>query len=348
MLNKAIGLFRCDMAIDLGTANTLVFLSNKGVVIREPSVVAVQRTVAGQLKVVAVGNQAKVMLGRTPGNIKAIRPIKDGVIANFDITSEMMKYFIKLVQKETPFFKLKPRVIVGVPCGITQVEKRAVREAAEFAGAGEVYLIEEPMAAAIGAGLPIAEPNGNMIVDIGGGTTEIAVISMGGVVYSNSSKVGGDTMDENIIQYVKKKYNLLIGERTAEQIKITIGCAFGDEDLDNNSMPIKGRDLLSGIPKTLTLTSKEVMEALADTCQIITQVTKNALEDTPPELAADIVDRGIVLSGGGSLLKNLDILIREKTKLPVIYADDPLSCVALGVGSILDDLDSWRNYVVKS
>lgn len=347
MLKKTMRLFRCDLAMDLGTANTLVFLSNQGVVIREPSVVAVQQTSTGELKIVAVGNAAKKMLGRTPGNIKAIRPIKDGVIANFDVTAEMMKYFIKQVQKESSFLKLKPRMVIGVPCGITQVEKRAVREAAEFAGAGEIYLIEEPMAAAIGAGLPIAEPNGNMIVDIGGGTTEIAVISMGGVVYSNSSKIGGDTMDENIIQYVKKRYNLLIGERTAEQIKMNIGCAFNDDNMKNNSMSIKGRDLLTGIPKTLNLTSKEVMEALSDTCETIIQVTKSALEDTPPELAADIVDSGIVLSGGGSLLRNLDILLRERTKLPIIYADDPLSCVALGVGTILDDLDYWKNCVIK-
>ena len=315
------------MAIDLGTANTLVFLPNKGITICEPSVVAVQQTSAGQLKVVAVGNEAKNMLGRTPGNIQAIRPVKDGVIANFDVTAEMMKYFIKLVQKETSFFKLKPRLVIGVPAGITQVEKRAVKEAAEFAGSGEVYLIDESMAAAIGAGLPISEPNGNMIIDIGGGTTEIAVISMGGVVYSHSSKIGGDTMDENIIQFVKKKYNLLIGEKTAEQIKIDIGCAFNDSETEANTKSVKGRDLLTGIPKIITLTNEEVMEALSDICELIIQATKNALEDTPPELAADIVDRGIVLSGGGSLLRNLDILLRERTKLPIFYAENPLSCL---------------------
>ena len=332
------------MAIDLGTANTLVFLPNKGITICEPSVVAVQQTSAGQLKVVAVGNEAKNMLGRTPGNIQAIRPVKDGVIANFDVTAEMMKYFIKLVQKETSFFKLKPRLVIGVPAGITQVEKRAVKEAAEFAGSGEVYLIDESMAAAIGAGLPISEPNGNMIIDIGGGTTEIAVISMGGVVYSHSSKIGGDTMDENIIQFVKKKYNLLIGEKTAEQIKIDIGCAFNDSETEANTKSVKGRDLLTGIPKIITLTNEEVMEALSDICELIIQATKNALEDTPPELAADIVDRGIVLSGGGSLLRNLDILLRERTKLPIIYAENPLSCVALGVGFILNNLDQWKKY----
>ncbi len=338
-------MLRSDMAIDLGTANTLVFLQNQGVVISEPSVVAVRQDVGGRTKVVAVGNLAKVMLGRTPGNISAIRPIKDGVIANFDITAEMIKYFVKQIQKDIPFLKLKPRMVIGVPCGITQVEKRAVREAAEYAGAAESFLIEEPIAAAIGAGLPIIEPNGNMIVDVGGGTTEIAVISMGGVVYSNSTKIGGDTMDEDIIQYVKTKYNLLIGERTAEQVKIKIGCAFDDKEVECNSMQIKGRDLLTGIPKTLTLTSKEAMEALVDTCDQIVIATKRALEDTPPELAADIVDRGIVLSGGGSLLRNLDILLREKTKLPIIYAEDPLSCVVLGVGTVLNDLDSWKNCI---
>ena len=344
-MNKIVKLFRSDIAIDLGTANTLVFLQNKGIVITEPSVVAVSYN-AGKHKVVAVGKEAKYMLGRTPGNINAIRPIKDGVIANFDITAEMIKYFVKKVQKETPFFNLKPRVIIGVPCGITQVERRAVKEAAEFAGAGECFLIEEPIAAAIGAGLPIIEPNGNMIVDIGGGTTEIAVISMGGVVYSNSTKIGGDTMDDDILQYVKKKYNLLIGERTSEQIKINIGCAFGDnKDLEETTMNIKGRDLLTGIPKTIMISSKEVEESLHDTCEQIVLATKRALEETPPELAADIVERGIVLSGGGSLLKNLDILLREKTKLPIIYADKPLSCVALGVGKVLDDLDLWKNCI---
>ena len=326
MLERITKFIRCDMAIDLGTANTLVFLPNKGIVICEPSVVAVQQTTTGQPKVVAVGNEAKNMLGRTPGNIQAIRPVKDGVIANFDVTAEMMKYFIKRIQKETSFFKLKPRLVIGVPAGITQVEKRAVREAAEFAGSGEIYLIDESMAAAIGAGLPISEPNGNMIIDIGGGTTEIAVISMGGVVYSHSSKVGGDTMDENIIQYVKKKYNLLIGEKTAEQIKIDIGCAFSDTETENSGKSVKGRDLLTGIPRIIELTNQEVMESLSDTCELIIQSTKNALEDTPPELAADIVDRGIVLSGGGSLLRNLDILLRERTKLPIIYAENPLSC----------------------
>ncbi len=344
MFQKATKFIRCDMAIDLGTANTLVFLPNKGVAIREPSVVAVMQTSTGKPKVVAVGSEAKNMLGRTPGNIQAIRPVKDGVIANFDVTAEMMKYFIKRVQKETSFFKLKPRLVIGIPAGITQVEKRAVREAAEFAGSGEVYLIDESMAAAVGAGLPISEPNGNMIIDIGGGTTEIAVISMGGVVYSHSSKIGGDTMDENIIQYVKKKYNLLIGEKTAEQIKIDIGCAFNDVEAESNTKAVKGRDLLTGIPRIISLTNQEVMESLSDICELIIQATKNALEDTPPELAADIVDRGIVLSGGGSLLRNLDILLRERTRLPIIYAEDPLSCVALGVGYILNNLDQWKKY----
>ena len=328
--------FSNDIAIDLGTANTLVFARGKGIVIREPSVVAVQKSSKGEFKVLAVGSEAKTMLGRTPGTIQAIRPMRDGVIANFDITSDMIRYFIKKVQNQTSMFKMKPRIIIGVPSGITQVEKRAVKEAAESAGAREVYLIEEPMAAAIGAELPITEATGNMIVDIGGGTTEVAVISLAGIVYSHSTRVGGDAMDETIIQYIKKRYNLLVGERTAEQIKITIGSAY--PDTEKEVMEVKGRDLLTGIPKTLNLSSDEILEALSDVCEQIVQATKNALEDTPPELAADIVDKGIVLAGGGALLKRLDILLRERTGLPIIYADDPLSCVALGVGKVLENI----------
>ena len=337
MFEELTKVFSNDIAIDLGTANTLVFARNKGIVIREPSVVAVQKNARGELKVLAVGSEAKTMLGRTPGTIQAIRPMRDGVIANFDITAEMIRYFIKKVHNQSSMFKMKPRIIIGVPSGITQVEKRAVKEAAESAGAREVYLIEEPMAAAIGAGLPITEANGNMIVDIGGGTTEVAVISLAGIVYSHSTRVGGDAMDETIIQYIKKRYNLLVGERTAEQIKITIGSAY--PDTEKEVMEVKGRDLLTGIPKTLTLSSDEILEALSDVCELIVQATKNALEDTPPELAADIVDKGIVLAGGGSLLKRLDILLRERTGLPIIYADDPLSCVALGVGKVLENIN---------
>lgn len=344
MLNKIQQFFSNDIAIDLGTANTLVFVTGQGIVIREPSVVAVRKNNQGELDVLAVGRNAKVMLGKTPGSIQAIRPMKDGVIANFDITAEMIRSFIKKVQKEAGVLKFRPRVIVGVPSGITQVEKRAVKEAAESAGAREVYLVEEPMAAAIGAGLPITEPSGNMIIDIGGGTTEVAVISLAGIVYSNSVRVGGDIMDETIIQYIKKRYNLLVGERTAEQIKITIGSAFPVED--NQTMDVKGRDLLSGIPKTLVLSNEEIREALADVCDQVVLATKNALEDTPPELAADIVDKGIVLAGGGSLLKGLDILLRERTGLPIIYAEEPLDCVALGVGMMLENIDLLKSVAV--
>lgn len=336
--------FSNDIAIDLGTANTLVFIGGKGIVIREPSVVAVQKTARGDVKVLAVGAEAKTMLGRTPGSIQAIRPMRDGVIANFDVTAEMIRFFIKKVQKNNSFIKFKPRVIIGVPSGITQVEKRAVKEAAQSAGAREVYLIEEPMAAAIGAGLPITEANGNMIVDIGGGTTEVAVISLAGVVYSHSTRVGGDTMDDTIVQYIKKRYNLLIGERTAEQIKIKTGSAYPVDDKE--TMDVKGRDLLTGIPKTLKLSSDEIRESLSDVLDAIVQATKNALEDTPPELAADIVDKGIVLAGGGSLLRGLDILLRERTGLPIIYAEDPLSCVALGVGATLDNIGLLKNIAV--
>ncbi len=344
MLEFITKAFSTDMAIDLGTANILVFLAGKGIVYTEPSVVAVQNNLRGEPKVLAVGEEAKLMLGRTPGSIKAIRPMKDGVIANFDINTEMIRYFVKKVQSNHSIKKFRPRIIVGVPSGITQVEKRAVKDSAMAAGAREVYLVEEPMAAAIGAGLPVSEANGNMIVDIGGGTTEVAVISLAGVVHSDSTRLGGDIMDETIIQYIKKRYNLLIGERTAEQIKIDIGSAYpGGESM---SMDVKGRDLLTGIPKTLQLSSEEIRESLADICDQIVYAVRNTLEDTPPELAADIVDKGIVLAGGGSLLRGLDILLRERTGLPILYAEDPLSCVALGVGAMLDNIDLLKNVAV--
>lgn len=329
--------FSHDLAIDLGTANTLVYIKGQGVVIREPSVVAVQRDAKGTYKVLAVGEEAKLMLGRTPGNIMAIRPMKDGVISDFDITQEMLRYFIHSVQKDNSLLRFKPRIIIAVPSGITQVEKRAVRESAESAGAKEVFLIEEPMAAAIGAGLPITEASGNMIVDIGGGTTEVAVISLAGIVYSDSARVGGDAMDEIIVQFVKKKYNLLIGERSAEEIKIHLGSAF--EPKEPKGKEIKGRDLVTGIPKTQILSDTEIRDALADVCYGIVQTVRNALERTPPELASDIVDKGIVLAGGGSLLAGLDILLREQTGLPVFHAEDPLSCVAIGTGKVLDEID---------
>ncbi|MDH4122109.1 MAG: rod shape-determining protein [Deltaproteobacteria bacterium] len=337
--------FNSDMAIDLGTANTLVYVKGQGIVIREPSVVAVQRDPRGGDKVLAVGNDAKVMLGRTPGGIHAIRPMKDGVIADFEIAEEMLRYFIRKVQRANSFIKFKPRIIIGVPSGITQVEKRAVRESAESAGAKEVYLVVEPMAAGIGAGLPITEPSGNMIVDIGGGTTEVAVISMAGIVYSDSARVGGDRMDEAIVQYIKNQYNMLIGERTAEEIKIKIGSAYPTGSPRTHE--VKGRDLVTGIPRTLILSDAEARQALADVCDAIVQTVKNALERTPPELAADIVDKGIVMAGGGSMLTGLDMLLRERTGLPIIQAEDPLSCVVLGTGKMLDQIKLLRTVALQ-
>jgi rod shape-determining protein MreB len=330
-----LGIFSNDLAIDLGTANTLVFVKGKGIVLREPSVVAVRRDNKGYNKILAVGTEAKRMLGRTPGNIVAIRPMKDGVIADFEVTEAMLRHFIRKVHNRRTL--IRPRMIVCVPSGITQVEKRAVRESAESAGAREVYLIEEPMAAAIGAGLPITEPTANMVVDIGGGTTEVAVISLAGIVFSKSVRVGGDKIDEAILQYVKRKYNLLIGERTAEVIKTTIGTAYPQEEPE--SIEIKGRDLVTGIPKILVIDSEEVRLAIAEQIDTIVQVVKMALEQTPPELSADIVDKGIFLTGGGALLKNLDILLKEETGLPIIIADDPLSAVVLGSGMVLEDID---------
>ena len=332
VINRIIGMFSSDLAVDLGTANTLVYVKGKGIVLREPSVVAVSQ---GNGQVLAVGAEAKQMLGRTPGNIHAIRPMKDGVIANFEITESMIRHFIQKVHNRKAL--VRPRIIIAVPSGITQVEKRAVRDSAESAGAREVYLIEEPMAAAIGVGLPVQEPSGNMIVDIGGGTTEVAVISMSGIVFSKSVRVAGDVMDEVIVNYIKKKYNLLIGERTAENIKIKIGNVHPTGN--NESFEGKGRDLVAGIPKTLLITEDNVREALAETINQIIHAVKVTLERTPPELAADIVDKGIVLAGGGSMIKGLDVLLREETGLPISLAEDPLSAVVLGTGKVLDEIE---------
>ena len=334
-LDSILGLFSNDLAIDLGTATTLIFVKGKGIVCCEPSVVAVHKGLRGNKKVLAVGREAKQMLGKTPGSIVAIRPMKDGVIADFDITESMLRYFIQRAHNRRKL--ARPRIIICVPFGITEVEKRAVKESAESAGARKVHLIEEPMAAAIGAGLPITEPTGNMIVDIGGGTTEVAVISLAGIVHSVSVRVAGDKMDEAILNYIKRKYNLLIGERTAEQIKINIGCAYPDEE--DKSMEVKGRDLIAGIPKTLVIGQEEIREALAEPVNAIVDAVKQTLERTPPELAADIVDKGIVLAGDGALLRNLDILLREETGLPVMLAEDPISAVVLGSGKCLDEID---------
>ncbi len=337
------GMFSNDLAIDLGTANTLVYVKGKGIVTNEPSVVAVQRDNRGGKRILAVGKEAKDMLGRTPGSIVAVRPMKDGVIADFEITEAMLRYFIERAHNRRTM--VKPRIIICVPYGITEVEKRAVKESAESAGAREVHLIEEPMAAAIGAGLPISEPSGNMIVDIGGGTTEVAVISLAGIVYSKSVRVGGDKMDEAIVNYLKRKYNLLIGERTAEQIKIAIGTAYPDEEI--RTMQVKGRDLVAGIPKTIEVASEEIRIAIAEPINTIVETVRVALEKTPPELAADIVDKGIVLAGGGALIRNLDILLREETGLPIMIAEDPLTAVVLGSGKALDQIDILREVTLQ-
>lgn len=331
LLANVYNYFSSDLAIDLGTANTLVYIKGRGIVLREPSMVVVDDR-SGRIQ--AVGMEAKNMLGKTPANIRAIRPMKDGVIADFETTEKMLQYFIKKTRSGNQF--LKPRIVIGIPSEITQVERRAVRDAALRARANEVFLIEQAMAAAIGADLPITEPGGNMIVDIGGGTTDVAVISLSGVVIAKSVRIASNEMDEAIIQYIKKKYNLLIGERTAEQVKIKIGSAFPlDEPLE---MEIKGRDLTYGIPKTLNVNDSEIREALESVVQPLIEVVKNTLEKTPPELAADIVDRGIILCGGGALLKNLDKRLREETSLPIFIADDPLSSVVLGAGKILENL----------
>jgi rod shape-determining protein MreB and related proteins len=333
MLHNILGWFSNDLAIDLGTANTLVYVKGKGIICNEPSVVVIRKD---NRKIVAVGTEAKKMLGKTPSDIIAIKPLKDGVIADFDAAEEMLKYFIKKVHNRRSF--VSPRVVIGVPSGITQVEQRAVKDAAQASGAREVYLVGEPIAAAIGVGLPVGEPSGNMIVDIGGGTTDIAVISLDGVVYSKAVRVGGDRMDEALIAYIKRRYNLMIGDRTAEQMKIDIGSAYNTGS-EQRVMEIKGRDLISGIPKTATVTEVEIREALSEPVNMILDTIKIILENTPPELAADIVDRGIVLAGGGALLHGLDLFIREKTGLPVTVAEDPLTAVARGVGKMLDELD---------
>ena len=324
-----------DMGIDLGTANTLVHVKGKGIVIREPSVVAVQKDTN---EVLAIGAEAKRMIGRTPGNIVAIRPLKDGVIADFDITQAMLKFFIKKAIGKKTF--VRPRVVVGVPSGVTAVERRAVLDATIQAGAREAYLIEEPMAAAIGAGLPVQEATGNMVVDIGGGTSEVAVISLGGIVVSRSVRIGGDKMDEAIVQYIKKRYNLLIGERTAEEIKITIGTAMKIENPD--TMEIRGRDLVTGLPKTLTIDANQMQEALTEPVAGIIDAVRGSLERTPPELSADIMDRGIVMTGGASLLRNLDRLLSKETGMPVYVSDSALSCVALGTGIAVEHVDIYK------
>ena len=331
MFGKLFGFLSSDIGIDLGTANTLVYVKDQGIVLREPSVVAVRY---GTNEVLAVGDDAKRMLGRTPGNIVAIRPLRDGVIADFDVTEAMLRHFIRKVHSRRGL--VRPRVVIAVPSGITEVEKRAVKESALQAGAREVYMIEEPMAAAIGVGLPVQEASGNMIVDIGGGTTEVALISLSGIVYSRSVRVAGDELDESIVQYMKRAYSLMIGERTAEEIKIRIGSAYPiDKEM---TMEVKGRDMVAGLPKTITITSQEVREALVEPLNTIVDAVRVTLERCPPELSADLVDRGIMLAGGGALLRGFDKLLQEETGLPVHIADDPLSAVGVGTGMVLDEL----------
>jgi rod shape-determining protein MreB len=337
-------MFSADMAIDLGTANTLVYVKGRGIVLNEPSVVAIA-DVRGKKQVCAVGDEAKMMLGRTPGNIQAIRPLRDGVIADFEVAEEMIKHFIRKVHNRHSF--ARPQVIICVPSGSTAVERRAIQESAESAGARRVFLIEEPMAAAIGAGLPVTEPTGSMVVDVGGGTTEVAVLSLGGIVYSRSVRVGGDKMDEAIIAYIRRNHNLLVGEGSAERIKKDIGTASPPEDGEGDTMEIKGRDLMNGVPKELIISERQIAEALAEPVGAIIEAVKVALEHTAPELAADIVDKGIVLTGGGALLCNLDFVLRASTGLPISIADDPLSCVALGTGRCLEELATMRNVLIE-
>ena len=340
MFSKLFGLLSADMAIDLGTANTLVYVKGRGIVLNEPSVVAIT-TRKGKKMVMAVGDEAKMMLGRTPGNIEAIRPLRDGVIADFEVAEEMIKHFIRKVHNRRSF--ASPQIVVCVPSGSTAVERRAIQESAESAGARRVYLVEEPMAAAIGAGLPVTEPTGSMVVDIGGGTTEVAVLSLGGIVYSRSVRVGGDKMDEAIIGYIRRTNNLLIGEATAERVKKEIGSACAPENGEGVEMTIKGRDLMNGVPKEILVSQRQIAESMAEPVGAIVEAVKVALEHTAPELAADIVDKGIVLTGGGALLGNLDFVLRHSTGLPVSIADEPLSCVALGTGRVLEDMKNFKD-----
>ena len=342
LLDWVYGLFSNDLAIDLGTANTLTFVRGKGIVSNEPSVVAVQRSGNGTKKVLAVGKEAKEMLGRTPGNIVAVRPMKDGVIADFEVTEAMLRYFITKVHNRRTL--VKPRIIIGVPSGITEVEKRAVRDSALAAGAREVYLIEEPMAAAIGAGLPVTEPSGNMIVDIGGGTTEVAVISLGGIVTSQSIRVGGDELDQAIVNFGKKEYSLMLGERTAEEIKISLGSAYPSNDEPNAE--IRGRDLVSGLPKTIVISAEEIRRAIEEPLSVIIDAVKTTLDKCPPELAGDVMDRGIALTGGGALLRGLDERLREETGMPIHLTDNPLDSVALGTGKCVEDFDTLQQVLV--
>ena len=336
--------FSDDLAIDLGTANTLVFVRGEGIVLNEPSIVAIHEA---DHSIIAVGREAKAMLGRTPGNIRVIRPLKDGVIADFDITERMLGYFISRTTHRWHRTIFRPRVVVGVPSGITQVERRAVRDAAMHAGARAVYLVEGPVAAAMGAGLPIQEPGGNLIVDIGGGTTEVAVISLAGVIYCKSVRIAGDKMDEAILQHIRKHYNLLIGERRAEEIKINLGSAYPGEG-ERRTMDVRGRDLVDGCPKTVVITEDEIRDALRDAVMTIVETVRTCLEQTPPELAADIVDTGVVITGGGGLLRGLDRLLRQETQLPVTVAQDPMSCMALGVGRVLDEFELLKKVAMPA
>ena len=339
-IDYVLGFFSNDMGIDLGTATTLVYVKGQGIVLCEPSVVAIQK---GSRSVLAVGEEAKRMLGRTPGNIIAIRPMKDGVIADFEITEDMLRYFIKKVHNRKVF--VRPRMVIAIPSGITEVEKRAVKDSAEHAGAREVYLVEEPISAAIGVGLPIQEPSGNMIIDIGGGTTEIAVISLAGIVFSRSIRIGGDELDEAIIEHLKKTYNLMIGERTAEDVKIKIGSAYPlEEEL---TMEVRGRDLVAGLPKTITVSSEEIREAIAGPISAVLEATRMTLERTPPELSADLIERGIIIAGGGALLRGFDKLISEETGLPVHVAEDPMTAVAIGTGKVLSEIKYLKKVTVR-
>ncbi len=345
MFSKLRAIFSADMAIDLGTANTLVYVKGRGIVLDEPSVVAISET-RGKKQVLAVGDEAKLMLGRTPGNILAIRPLRDGVIADFEVAEEMIKHFIRKVHNRRTF--VSPEIVVAVPSGSTAVERRAIEDSTLSAGAHRVHVLEEPMAAAIGAGLPVAEPTGSMVVDIGGGTTEVAVLSLGGLVYSRSVRVGGDAMDEAIAAYVRRNHNLLVGESSSERIKKEIGSASIPADGEGKTIEIKGRDLLNGVPKEVIMSERQAAESLAEPVGAIIDAVKVALEHTAPELAADIVDKGIVLTGGGALLGNLDLVLRHATGLPVSIAEDPLSCVALGTGHCLEDMKQWTNVFSSS